>query len=119
MNFEEDGLSSKYDADLKAGRKASVVDWRKDLKTGRDILSFKPNYENKNYPVPNGADDSTKATEQGIVYYLWLKMKKVPSQVSTTPITIRGMTVPICSKTRSKDAAKQFSNDYTGHQVCS
>ena len=27
------------------------------------------------------------------------------------------MLVPICSKTRSKDAAKQFSNDYTETRV--
>jgi len=117
LNFEEDGFVSKYDADLKAGRKASVVDWRKDLKTGRDILSFKPNYENKNYPVPNGADDSTKATERNSLLFM------AKNEESTFPGFYNanhhplGIAVPICSKTRSKDAAKQFSNDYTETRV--
>ena len=117
LNFEEEGFVSKYDADLKAGRKASVIDWRKDLKTGRDILSFKPNYENKNYPVPNGADDSTKATERNSLLFM------AKNEESTYPGFYNanhhplGIAVPICSKTRSKDAAKQFSNDYTETRV--
>jgi len=112
LNFEEEGFVSKYDADLKAGRKASVIDWRKDLKTGRDILSFKPNYENKNYPVPNGADDSTKATERNSLLFM------AKNEESTYPGFYNanhhplGIAVPICSKTRSKDAAKQFSTNY-------
>ena len=117
LNFEEDGFVSKYDADLKAGRKASIIDWRKDFKTGRDILTFKPNYGNKNYPVPNGADDSAKATDRNSLLFMAIgEQSTYPGFYNSNQHPL-GIAVPICSKTRSKDAAKQFNKSYTGTRV--